>query len=171
MIQINRHSSEPIYLQVKRLLLDDISAGRIRAREAIPNERELADDLGLSRMTVRRAILELAEEGIVERIRGRGTFVRPQERPGQRGSANTGARTFAVVAGQDQTRIRDDLFYHRILQGIQEATGALGGAISYRKPSENLSRKSRGWRLTPSSKTCKLSSRASASNRARPSTP
>lgn len=44
--------------------------------DAIPSENQLADKFGVSRMTARRALVELALEGAVERIPGKGTFVR-----------------------------------------------------------------------------------------------
>ncbi len=49
-----------------------------------PSERELVTRFGVARMTVRQAIDSLVAEGIVERVRGRGTFVtRPRRRIGQ----------------------------------------------------------------------------------------
>lgn len=54
--------------------------------DSLPSERELAAQLGLSRLTVRQAMTELAQEGIVTRSRGRGTYVRkpPIHQPLQR---------------------------------------------------------------------------------------
>jgi GntR family transcriptional regulator len=61
--------------RVTRLLADRIGSGRIAAGEALPPERELADQLGVSRATLRRALADLAAAGLVERHQGRGTFV------------------------------------------------------------------------------------------------
>ena len=44
--------------------------------DAIPSENQLAEKFGVSRMTARRALVELALEGTVDRIPGKGTFVR-----------------------------------------------------------------------------------------------
>src|SRR5687767_15405541 len=49
---------------------------RIGVGQAIPSERRLSQDLGVSRLTVRAAIDELAREGYLVRRRGSGTFVR-----------------------------------------------------------------------------------------------
>ncbi len=127
MIKIDKASSKPIYLQVKEMLLDEISSGRIAPKGAIPNERTLAGDLELSRMTVRRAIVELADEGIVERVRGRGTFVKAGKGASQK------QLTIAIVATFDQVAVKDSLFYYRIIQGIHQATEEARVSVMIRK--------------------------------------
>jgi len=131
MIEIDRHSPKPLFLQVKEKLRQQITSGHLSTNEAIPDERTLAKDLGLSRVTVRRAILELAQEGLLERIRGRGTFVRPL---GPAGDPSTAARTtFAVVAPFGRSEVKNSLFYHRILLGIHDGASETGAAIVFRK--------------------------------------
>lgn len=61
--------------QISGLLADRIGSGRIAQGQALPPERELADQLGVSRATLRRALADLAAAGLVERHQGRGTFV------------------------------------------------------------------------------------------------
>jgi DNA-binding LacI/PurR family transcriptional regulator len=75
MIKLDKGSSDPLYRQIKEGLLAKIHSGAFPPDEPIPTERELAESLGLSRLTVRRSILELVDEGLVRRIRGRGTFI------------------------------------------------------------------------------------------------
>ena len=75
MIKLDKGSKDPLYLQVKAGLLAQINAGTFTLDQPIPTERELAVTLGLSRLTVRRSIVELAQEGLVRRIPGRGTFI------------------------------------------------------------------------------------------------
>ena len=58
-----------LYRQVKDFLLGQIQKGVYAPGEVIPAERELADKLGVSRYTVRRAIQELVDEGILYRVR------------------------------------------------------------------------------------------------------
>ena len=53
-----------------------IDSGRFRAGAALPTEDELARDYRVSRVTVRRALGELAAAGLIERRQGSGTFVR-----------------------------------------------------------------------------------------------
>ncbi len=68
--------SKPRYQQVKDLIIDQISRGRLRPRDRVPSENELVEATGVSRMTANRALRELTNEGYVERVAGSGTFVR-----------------------------------------------------------------------------------------------
>lgn len=72
----------PVYVRVKLLLKQAIAEGFWREGDRLPSENELIRALGISRMTVGRAVRELADDGIVERIIGLGTFVAaPQGTP------------------------------------------------------------------------------------------
>ncbi len=65
---------EPLYQQVKRLVVDGIRNGDfVGAR--VPSETYLVERLNVSRMTVHRALRELKAEGVIVRVPGRGTFV------------------------------------------------------------------------------------------------
>jgi GntR family histidine utilization transcriptional repressor len=66
---------EPQYLKVKNHLRDGIASGRWVAGDLLPSEAELGAQFGLSRMTVNRALRELMQEGMIERVQGVGTFV------------------------------------------------------------------------------------------------
>lgn len=65
----------PLYLQLQQLIRDAIANDLITRGEAIPAERDLATDYGVSRITVRKAIEGLVEDGLLTRRRGAGTFV------------------------------------------------------------------------------------------------
>lgn len=67
--------AKPRYMQLKELIIGRISAGELRPRDRVPSENELSDATGVSRMTANRALRELNDEGYVERVAGRGTFV------------------------------------------------------------------------------------------------
>lgn len=69
----------PAYLQVKQHVLAQIHSGTWREGDAIPGEEALARSFGVSRMTVNRAIRELSDEQIVERVQGSGTYVAQQK--------------------------------------------------------------------------------------------
>lgn len=75
MSEIDKHSSVPIYRQVKQYLLDYIRVN-YDSPAALPTEVSLSAKFGISRSTVRTAILELVNEGILERVPGKGTFIR-----------------------------------------------------------------------------------------------
>jgi len=67
--------SKPRYQQVKDLIIEQISSGDLRPADRVPSENELVGSMNVSRMTANRALRELTDEGYVERIAGRGTFV------------------------------------------------------------------------------------------------
>ena len=74
---IDKKSAVPVYLQIADVLRAQIAAGDYRPGDAIPTVAELSASLGVASMTVRQAIAQLSEEGIVSREQGRGTFVQP----------------------------------------------------------------------------------------------
>jgi DNA-binding GntR family transcriptional regulator len=77
---LNRGSFVPLYLQIKRWLLDEMESGRWPEGDAIPSEAWIAEQCGVSRMTARQAMNELRMEGRIVRERGRGSFVRLRKR-------------------------------------------------------------------------------------------
>ena len=68
-------TAEPLYLQLKNQLLENISAGVYAKGQKIPTENELAQNFSVSRITVRKALKELEQEGLLVRHQGKGTFV------------------------------------------------------------------------------------------------
>ncbi len=66
---------KPRYQQLKDLIINRIATGELRPNDRVPSEHELVDAMNVSRMTANRALRELNDEGYVERIAGRGTFV------------------------------------------------------------------------------------------------
>ncbi|WP_292969799.1 histidine utilization repressor [Pantoea sp. UBA4549] len=65
----------PIYQRVKQAIISQIRAGEWKARQRVPSESELVSELGVSRMTINRALRELTAEGYLLRMQGVGTFV------------------------------------------------------------------------------------------------
>ncbi|WP_260923270.1 GntR family transcriptional regulator [Novosphingobium sp. 9] len=68
-------NAAPLYLQLQQLIRDAIAGAVLQQGEAIPPERDLAAEYEVSRITVRKAIGGLVEEGMLTRRRGAGTFV------------------------------------------------------------------------------------------------
>jgi GntR family histidine utilization transcriptional repressor len=66
---------QPLYLQVKRHILDNIGSGKWGTAARVPSENELVKSFGVSRMTANRALRELQDEGVLVRIAGVGSFV------------------------------------------------------------------------------------------------
>lgn len=74
-ISVDRHSPVPLYFQVAAQLQQAIESGQLEPGHKLVNEVALADQLGLSRPTMRRAIQELVSKGLLVRKRGVGTQV------------------------------------------------------------------------------------------------
>lgn len=72
---VDRTSATPFYFQLKQILKRAIDANELEFGQAIPTEKELMELHGLSRATVRQAVLELVNEGYLRREKGKGTFV------------------------------------------------------------------------------------------------
>jgi GntR family transcriptional regulator len=65
----------PLYYQLENVLREKITSGAFASGDRLPTESELIKQYGVSRITVRQALSTLAEEGLIERQQGRGTFV------------------------------------------------------------------------------------------------
>jgi GntR family transcriptional regulator len=73
---IDRTSPIPYYFQLAELLEQEITGGRWPSDFQLPSEPELCEQFGLSRTTVRQALARLEKRGLIERLKGQGTFVR-----------------------------------------------------------------------------------------------
>jgi GntR family transcriptional regulator len=74
-IVLDRDSAVPLYFQVENLIKKYIESGKWKGGEKIPSEQELCKMFDVSRNTVRKAISDLIEEGILYIEHGKGTFV------------------------------------------------------------------------------------------------
>lgn len=72
------NDNSPLYLQVARKLALDVREGRYRVDQALPSERLLSEQLDISRVTARKAIDQLVDQGLVVRRRGSGNYVAPR---------------------------------------------------------------------------------------------
>ncbi len=71
----------PKYIKIKEYIIDSIKSKKFQPGDKILSENELASLFKVSRVTANMAIRELATQGIVERIRGKGTYVKNFEYP------------------------------------------------------------------------------------------
>jgi len=81
MLQINFKSGKPVYLQVVDQIMAAAASGGLRAGEALPSIRPLAEELRVNRNTIAKAYGELESQGVIEIIPGKGCFLRAQESP------------------------------------------------------------------------------------------
>lgn len=78
-IKINKYSSTPLYEQLYVCVKDAIRKGILKPGEKLPTEDEVSRRFQLSRPVIRQAYLELVNDGMIDRERGRGSFVKQRE--------------------------------------------------------------------------------------------
>lgn len=76
---IDRTSPLPFYHQLKQILLDDLRERGLPPGSRLAGDHELCETFDISRTVVRQALAELEIEGVIERVKGRGTFVAPEK--------------------------------------------------------------------------------------------
>jgi GntR family transcriptional regulator len=72
---VNQRDATPLYLQLAAILREQIQSGRLAKDDPLPSESYLQQEHGVSRVTVRKAVSVLRDEGAVYTIQARGTFV------------------------------------------------------------------------------------------------
>lgn len=77
-LHLDTQTATPLYRQLAVQLAERIDAGQWRAGEALPSERTLAQMLGISRVTARKALAMLVEQGLIRRSHGAGNFIAPR---------------------------------------------------------------------------------------------
>lgn len=102
------------YPEVKRHLVERIARGELEVGDRVPSEPDLVRELGVSRMTVHRAVRELADEGLLTRVPGVGTFV--AERRVQ-------AHPLEIRSIADEIRARGHAHSSRVLELAAIAAG------------------------------------------------
>ncbi|MGI6004272.1 MAG: GntR family transcriptional regulator [Christensenellales bacterium] len=79
-IIISNHAGVPIYEQIKEQIKSAIYSGELKEGDVLPSIRQLARDLRISVITTTRAYSDLAQEGFVVNVQGKGCFVLGQNR-------------------------------------------------------------------------------------------
>lgn len=75
MNRLDHSSPTPLYVQVKSALLEYIRENNLKENDQLPSERELGELFKVNRLTVRKALDELAQLGVVFRQPGKGTYI------------------------------------------------------------------------------------------------
>jgi GntR family transcriptional regulator len=81
LFQLNFKSGKAVYLQLVDQVKLAAASGTLRAGEALPGIRPLAEELRVNRNTVAKAYTELESQGVIETIAGKGCFVRTTSSP------------------------------------------------------------------------------------------
>ena len=123
----------PLYARLKNLVQRSIESGELREGDSIPAERDVAEMLSISRVTVRKAFQDLATEGVLVQRRGSGTYVNgPGRRAEQPISRLTSFTQDMLLRG-----IKTDADWLSRMSGLATPDEALKLSIS---PSERVSR-------------------------------
>jgi GntR family transcriptional regulator len=126
----------PLYLQLKRWIEDAVARGAIKPGDALPSERDLAAKVDVSRVTVRKAVLHLVQDGVLVQRHGSGTFVAPQP---HRVEQSLGQLTsFAEDMARRGLPLRSVMLDRGVYDPSPEETMALG--LSSGEPVARISR-------------------------------
>lgn len=116
----NLESSILLYEQIKAGIKEFIKNNHLKAGDRIPNESELCKFFNVSRITTRRAIKELGEEGIIEVIRGKGTFVKSSKKD----IHLLNLKGFTEGLSTEDNNIEKEILYKRVIQDDKEISKA-----------------------------------------------
>jgi len=90
---VNFQKNRPLYQQVELAIQNDIREKKYKPGEQLPTEEECCALYGVSKITIRKAFELLTEKGLVERIRGKGTFVKQKQEKVHLGNSHGFAST------------------------------------------------------------------------------
>jgi GntR family transcriptional regulator len=126
----------PIYRQIMRQITEAIAGGRLKPGDKLPSHRDLAEQIVVAPLTVKKAYVELEAIGLIETQRGRGTYIPatlPEiDRDGQLGRIRGDARKLlsqAYLAGIDLPEM---------VSILREADREIKGRQAIRPPEANL---------------------------------
>ncbi len=126
---INRELSTPIYQQLKLIIQDQIVLGDWVPGMLLPTEEELCDIYKVSRTTVRMALNDIARDGLVNRIQGKGTIVSASQRKGEK----LRRLGFSDLCRSQNLPIKSVLISQEIIESNEELNGFLG--LAHQSPS------------------------------------
>ncbi|MBZ7924916.1 histidine utilization repressor [Ensifer adhaerens] len=79
-VESSANRGKPLYERLKTEIRERVDSGEWPEHTRIPSENELVENFGVSRMTANRALRELAFEGLIVRIQGKGSYVAPKKK-------------------------------------------------------------------------------------------
>ncbi len=134
--RINRETTVPAHAQVRSQILELIRDGVLAVGEKLPPEPEIAQRLGVSRMTANKAILALVSEGLLTREKGRGTFV-TEVRP-------TELHRCIVAIPEDLSTALDNYYFGALYWAVHAELGGRGVSVEVHRLSAAISDQTSG---------------------------
>lgn len=117
---IDQKKSTPLYLQIVDDLCKQIALGKLRPGSKIRSQSELAEDYGVSMITVKKALWEMTKDGILYSRVGKGTYVSEE-------SPLTERKEFKSI-GFVLTDLKSP-FFSRILESVEKKAGVMGFSL------------------------------------------
>jgi DNA-binding LacI/PurR family transcriptional regulator len=127
--------THPYYKQIYDYLLEAISSGALNPGDRLPSEKELCDTFGVSRITSKKALELLAEEGLISRMPGKGSFVGRSMEPK---AANQNSRAIGLIISDF-----NDAFGTQLLYAIEETCTALGYHLILKRARDSAAEEAR----------------------------
>lgn len=124
---INKDCAIPVYRQVISILTENISSGRWRESDRIPSEFDLAASLDVSRGSIKRAISELVDAGVLEQIQGKGTYVKPHDISFP---LNEGLISFSESLREQGIKFETSILVFETMESNRELSSKLGVPVS-----------------------------------------
>ena len=113
--------------QVRSYLIGELQSGKYAPGAVFLSENEVIRKLGFCKNTVREAFSSLVGDGVLERVRGKGTFVR--EPASRSGSEGIGKKVVHLIAGDPMKKNQEDPFVGQALLGLHQSLDRYGWQI------------------------------------------
>ncbi|MDX1891340.1 GntR family transcriptional regulator [Mycolicibacterium sp. 050158] len=120
---VSTDAGVPLHRQLYLVLHDEIARGVLGPGDALPTEQSLCEQFGVSRITVRRALADLAEAGLIDRRHGVGSFVTERSATGRGAAEGSYVDTMRQVDFETEV----DVIEHGI-RSVPPAVGSLWDA-------------------------------------------
>ncbi|MBM6995696.1 GntR family transcriptional regulator [Paenibacillus sp. DXFW5] len=121
--------TEPKYETVKQALQQQIQAGKLQPGDKLPHEEDLMKQFKVSGITIRKALTELADEGVITRIKRKGSFVNGTQ------PADHSSHLIAFILSAEDNF---DVSYMKIIKGAQQAAAEFNYSLIVEWSNENL---------------------------------
>ncbi len=131
---INKNIPIPIYYQLMQIIRSSIERGELNPGDSIPTEVKIMNKYGISRATVRQALLQLVNEGYIRRIKAKGTFVNsPPARSRFIGTLKGFSEEMKQKGLPHSTRVLDNSIMPAPVRAAEKLQIASGGQVFYLK--------------------------------------
>jgi GntR family transcriptional regulator len=119
---VDRKATTPLYSQLLNAILEIIKTENLQPGDALPSENQLCREFGVSRTVVRQTLAQLDNDGLVQRVKGKGTFVSIIKAPENLGHTLLGLYEDAHLRGDE---VRSEVLEHSVVEADAETANKL----------------------------------------------